>query len=52
MPITGLTTREINENNTGSGGSHTYNVDGYAVTGWPNEEDFDYDLWKIINKTI
>ena len=26
-------------------GSHTYYVDGYAVTGWPNEEDFDYDLW-------
>ena len=27
------------------GGSHTYYVDGYAVTGWPNEEDFDYDVW-------
>jgi len=27
-------------------GSHTYYVDGYAVTGWPNEEDFDYDVWK------
>lgn len=27
------------------GGSHTYCVDGYAVTGWPNEEDFDYDAW-------
>jgi len=26
-------------------GSHTYHVDGYAVTGWPNEEDFDYDEW-------
>jgi hypothetical protein len=26
-------------------GSHTYHVDGYAVTGWPNEHDFDYDLW-------
>jgi hypothetical protein len=26
-------------------GSHTYYVDGYAVTGWPNEDDFDYDLW-------
>lgn len=26
-------------------GSHTYYVDGYAVTGWPNEEDFDYDVW-------
>jgi hypothetical protein len=27
------------------GGSHTYNVDGYAVTGWPREDDFDYDSW-------
>ncbi len=27
------------------GGSHTYNVDGYAVTGWPREDDFDYDAW-------
>jgi hypothetical protein len=27
------------------GGSHTYHVDGYAVTGWPREDDFDYDLW-------
>jgi hypothetical protein len=26
-------------------GSHTYCVDGYAVTGWPSEEDFNYDLW-------
>lgn len=26
-------------------GSHTYYVDGYAVTGWPNEDDFDYDVW-------
>jgi hypothetical protein len=26
-------------------GSHTYHVDGYAVTGWPSEEDFDYDTW-------
>jgi hypothetical protein len=30
-------------------GSHTYHVDGYAVTGWPNEENFDYDEWKLIN---
>ena len=29
-------------------GSHTYHVDGYAVTGWPNEEDFDYDTWTEI----
>ena len=27
------------------GGSHTYCVDGYAVTGWPREDDFDYDAW-------
>jgi hypothetical protein len=27
------------------GGSHTYHVDGYAVTGWPSEIDFDYDTW-------
>jgi len=27
------------------GGSHTYHVDGYAVTGWPREDDFDYDHW-------
>lgn len=27
-------------------GSHTYYVDGYAVTGWPNEDDFDYDVWE------
>jgi hypothetical protein len=26
-------------------GSHTYFVDTYAVTGWPREDDFDYDLW-------
>lgn len=30
-------------------GSHTYHVDGYAVTGWPNEDDFDYDTWAIRN---
>ena len=27
------------------GGSHTYHVDGYAVTGWPREDDFNYDSW-------
>jgi hypothetical protein len=27
------------------GGSHTFHVDGYAVTGWPREDDFDYDAW-------
>ncbi len=26
-------------------GSHTYHVDEFAVTGWPSEKDFDYDLW-------
>ena len=31
------------------GGSHTFCVDGYAVTGWPNEEDFDYDTWTVKN---
>lgn len=30
------------------GGSHTYHVDGYAVTGWPREDDFDYDKWIIL----
>jgi hypothetical protein len=29
-------------------GSHTYHVDGYAVTGWPSELDFDYDTWTAI----
>jgi len=27
-------------------GSHTYFADGFAVTGFPSEEDFDYDSWK------
>lgn len=27
------------------GGSHTYHVNGYAVTGWPREDDFDYTTW-------
>ena len=31
--------------NLAIGGSHTYHVDGYAVTGWPSEVDFDYDSW-------
>jgi len=26
-------------------GSHTFVVDGYAVTGWPKESDFNYDSW-------
>lgn len=29
-------------------GSHTYHVDGYAVTGWPREDDFDYDTWSAL----
>lgn len=29
-------------------GSHTYHVDGYAVTGWPREDDFDYDTWTYV----
>jgi hypothetical protein len=29
-------------------GSHTYHVDGYAVTGWPREDDFDYDTWSPV----
>lgn len=31
------------------GGSHTYHVNGYAVTGWPDENDFDYDTWAAKN---
>jgi hypothetical protein len=31
------------------GGSHTYYVNGYAVTGWAHEEDFDYDAWEPRN---
>lgn len=27
------------------GGSHTYFANGYSVTGWPNDIDFDYDTW-------
>jgi hypothetical protein len=30
-------------------GSHTYHVDGFAVTGWPSELDFDYDTWTTKN---
>ena len=30
-------------------GSHTYHVDGYAVTGWPKEDDLDYDVWCVKN---
>jgi len=29
-------------------GSHTYHVDGYAVTGWPREDDFNYDNWATL----
>ncbi len=31
-------------------GSHTYCVDGYAVTGWPTESDFNYTTWEPIKK--
>lgn len=27
-------------------GSHTYHVDGYLVTGWPQTVDFNYNLWQ------
>jgi hypothetical protein len=27
------------------GGSHTFIVEDYAVTGWPREDDFNYDTW-------
>jgi hypothetical protein len=28
------------------GGSHTYFIDGYLVTGWLRDDDFDYGTWK------
>ena len=31
-----------------TGGSHTYHADGYAVTGWPSESDFNYDTWSPV----
>jgi hypothetical protein len=34
------------------GGSHTYHVEGYAVTGWPREDDFDYEKWVPIDVLI
>ncbi len=33
-------------------GSHTYYVEGYAVTGWPREDDFDYDNWQPRQVTL
>ena len=33
-------------------GSHTYFVNGYAVTGWPREDDFDYDLWQSVGPKL
>ena len=33
------------------GGSHTYFVEDYAVTGWARDDDFDYDNWTEISKT-
>ena len=35
--------------NLAVGGSHTYYVNDYAVTGWPREDDFDYSRWMIKN---
>ena len=32
-------------------GSHTYSVDGYFVTGWPRDDDFDYVEWKQKGET-
>jgi hypothetical protein len=32
-------------------GSHTYSADGYFVTGWPRDDDFDYVEWKQIGET-
>ena len=34
------------------GGSHTYIVNGYAVTGWPREDDFDYKTWTSTGKVL
>ena len=31
-----------------TGGSHTYHADGYAVTGWPSESDFNYATWSPV----
>ena len=28
------------------GGSHTYFVDGYLVSGWAHDDDFNYDTWQ------
>jgi hypothetical protein len=30
------------------GGSHTFIVDGYAVSGWCREDDFNYDTWTTL----
>ena len=51
-PVTSLETYEMPPEtqlyNLVTGGSHTYHVDGYAVTGWPREDDWDYDTWTPI----
>ena len=48
-PVKTLITYSLPENtqlyNLVLSGSHTYYVDGYAVTGWPSEKDFNYDTW-------
>ena len=33
-------------------GSHTYFVEGYAVTGWARDDDFDYDTWESTGKKL
>ena len=38
--------------NLAVGGSHTFFVDGWAVTGWPREDDFDYAAWKVVSPTV
>jgi hypothetical protein len=48
-PVTSVEMYDLNPEtqlyNLVMGGSHTYHVDGYAVTGWPREDDWDYDTW-------
>lgn len=48
-PVTSLETYSLPPEtqlyNLVTGGSHTFHVDGYAVTGWPREDDWDYDNW-------
>ena len=34
------------------GGSHTYYVNGYCVTAWPRDDDFDYINWVAKDKKL